>query len=242
MWLIEVESRLDGCMCALCPTTNEESPVSDDKITTYPGQAIDVHWDERLCIHIGECGNAKGDLFVGSREPWCLPDLTAKAEVREICERCPSGALTYADKEGNTELPAAENTIQVTYRGPLYATGDLAIEGVAGDMPGVRFRAALCRCGASKNKPFCDNSHLKSGFDDTGSVGETGLGSDSTGGTLSIKPLPDGPLLLNGNLTIRAGSGRLAWQGAQTALCRCGASRNKPFCDGSHKKVGFKSE
>jgi CDGSH-type Zn-finger protein/uncharacterized Fe-S cluster protein YjdI len=216
--------------------------MSENKITNYPGQSVDVHWDERLCIHIGECGNAQGDLFVGGREPWCIPDRSTRAEVREICERCPSGALTYTDKEAGPELPAAENTVQVAYRGPLYVTGDLAIEGAPADMPGVRFRAALCRCGASKNKPFCDNTHLESGFADTGSVGETGPGPAATGGPLNIKPLPDGPLLVNGNLAIRAGSGRLAWQGSQAALCRCGASENKPFCDGSHKKVGFKSD
>ena len=213
--------------------------MSETKVLNYPGQAIEVHWDERLCIHIGECGNAKGDLFVGGRDPWCLPDLCAKDDVREICERCPSGALSYTDKEAGPETPAAANTVMVTYRGPLYVTGDLAIEGAPEDMPGVRFRAALCRCGASKNKPFCDNSHLESGFDDAGSVGERGPGVEADGGTLSIKPLPAGPLLLNGNLTLCAGSGRVAWHGTQVALCRCGASKNKPFCDGSHKAVGF---
>jgi CDGSH-type Zn-finger protein len=57
---------------------------------------------------------------------------------------------------------------------------------------------------------------------------------------LTVKPLADGPLLVNGNLTIRAGTGRVAWQGTTVALCRCGASKNKPFCDGSHREVGFK--
>jgi CDGSH-type Zn-finger protein len=108
-------------------------------------------------------------------------------------------------------------------------------------MPGVRYRAALCRCGRSSNKPFCDNSHLEAGFQDYGSVGEGGPGLAAIGGPLTVKPLTDGPLLVNGNLTIHAGSGRVAWQGAQVALCRCGASKNKPFCDGSHKAAGFRS-
>jgi CDGSH-type Zn-finger protein/uncharacterized Fe-S cluster protein YjdI len=214
--------------------------VSETKVFDYPGQAIDVHWDERLCIHIGECGNAKGDLFVGGRDPWCIPDLSTQAEVREICERCPSGALSYTDKAGGgPETAPEENTVMVTYRGPLYVTGDLTIEGAPEDMPGVRFRAALCRCGASQNKPFCDNSHLKSGFDDAGAVGDRGPGLAATGGQLSIRPKPRGPLLLAGNLTICAGTGRVAWQGSETALCRCGGSKNKPFCDGSHKLLGF---
>lgn len=120
-----------------------------------------------------------------------------------------------------------------------YSGGDLDIDGARKDMLGVRFRAALCRCGPSQKKPFCDNSHLRVGFENYGSVGEKGPGLDAAGGRLSIKPLPNGPLLVDGRLTVRAGSGRVAWQGERAALCRCGASKNKPFCDGSHKDIGF---
>lgn len=207
----------------------------------YPGSEIDVQWDSRLCIHISECGNAKGELFVMGRDPWCNPDISSKEDVREIVGRCPTGALSYVDKRGNPEEPAAENNIAVSCNGPLFISGDLNLEGAPQDMPGVQFRVALCRCGESANKPFCDNSHQKAGFSDYGSVGETAPGSNKKGGKLNIKPLPDGPLLVKGNMTIRAGSGRIAWQGSDAALCRCGASKNKPFCDGSHKKAGFKS-
>ncbi|WP_295399851.1 (4Fe-4S)-binding protein, partial [uncultured Thiocystis sp.] len=130
--------------------------MSDKQAIDYPGGEIDVRWDARLCLHIGECGLAKGDLFVGGREPWCLPNAASRAEVREVVERCPSGALSYTDKSGVPEAAPAGNTVTVVYNGPLYLTGDLRIEGAGEDMPGVRTRAALCRCGASRNKPFCD--------------------------------------------------------------------------------------
>jgi CDGSH-type Zn-finger protein/uncharacterized Fe-S cluster protein YjdI len=216
--------------------------MSENKVFDFPGSEIDVHWDGRLCIHIAECGNAEGELFLGGREPWCVPDLTTHSEVREICERCPSGALTYTDKAGVPEEAAAENSVTVAYNGPLFVQGRLDIAGAPDAMPGVRFRAALCRCGASKNKPFCDNSHIEAGFQDYGSVGERGPGLEANGGPLSIKPLANGPLLVEGNLSIRAASGRLAWQGTRAALCRCGASKNKPFCDGTHKTAGFKTD
>jgi CDGSH-type Zn-finger protein/uncharacterized Fe-S cluster protein YjdI len=215
--------------------------MSEKEVVDYPGQEIDVQWDGRLCIHIGECGNAQGDLFVGGRDPWCIPDTSTKAEVREIVERCPSGALSYRDKDGTPETAPAENTVTVAYNGPLYAHGDLHLEGAQEDMPGVRLRAALCRCGRSGNKPFCDNTHIEVGFQDFGSVGERGPGLTAKGGPLTVNPVPDGPLVVNGNLSIRAASGRLAWEGNQTALCRCGGSKNKPFCDGTHKTIGFKS-
>lgn len=214
--------------------------MSDEKISQYPGKNIDVQWDGRLCIHVGECGYSEGELFIGGRDPWCQPDRVNDENVRDVIRRCPSGALSYIDKaSGDNEQSADINTVRVSYNGPLYIQGDLEIENVPDDMPGVRFRAALCRCGQSNNKPFCDNSHLKAGFEDFAAVGEKGESLEVQGGTLVIKPLKDGPLLLTGNIVIFAGSGRLAWQGKQAALCRCGHSKNKPFCDGSHKAAGF---
>ena len=216
--------------------------MSKTPIIRYPGKAADITWDERLCIHIGECGRAKGDLFVAGRDPWCQPDVANVAEVVDVCERCPSGALTYEVKDGSTvEQPVAANTVTVSYNGPLFVRGDLAIDGAPADMPSVRFRAALCRCGQSKRKPFCDNSHEAVAFKDYGAVGEAGTAATAAGGSLAIKPLKDGPLQVKGNLTIVASSGYARWQGDETYLCRCGASKNKPFCDGSHRAAGFKS-
>ena len=216
--------------------------MSDGEIFKYPGKESDVHWNGKLCIHIGECGRAKGELFINGRQPWCDPDLASNEEVEDVVQRCPTGALTYQHKDGtHTEQAASENTIHVAYNGPLYFKGDLDIEGAPDDINGVKFRAALCRCGQSKNKPFCDNSHEDAGFKDYGAIGETGDGLEKIGGKLTISPRTDGPLLIKGNVTITTASGRQAWQGKDTALCRCGASQNKPFCDGKHKKVGFKS-
>lgn len=217
--------------------------MGDEKVVDYPGRKAEVQWDKRLCIHIGECGRADNELFVGGRKPWCQPDLVSADEVAEVISRCPSGALTYVRKDGGSaESPPSENVVTVVYNGPLYVRGDLEIDGVAQDMPGVHFRAALCRCGASKNKPFCDNSHEAAGFRDYGAVGESGEGFDAPGGKLAVKRAPNGPLLLNGSFTILAASGRKAWKGEKAALCRCGQSGNKPFCDGSHKDAGFEAE
>ncbi len=211
-------------------------------LTRYEGRQADVFWDERLCIHIGECGRAKGDLFVGGRQPWCQPDLSPLEEIADVVARCPSGAITYARKDGGpAESAAPHNTIAVSPNGPLYVRGALEIAGAPPDMAGVQFRAALCRCGQSKNKPFCDNSHVAANFKDSGAVGLSATPAGE-GGTLKIEPAPNGPLRLNGNVTLIAASGRAAWHGNKTALCRCGQSKNKPFCDGTHRTVGFKTE
>ena len=217
--------------------------MSEEKAIKYPGKSAAVSWHGGLCIHIGECGRAQGDLFVGGRKPWCEPDVATDDEVEEVVLRCPTGALTYDFADGTrAEKPATVNTVQVAYNGPLFVRGKLEIEGAPANAPGLQFRAALCRCGQSKNKPFCDNSHEKAGFKDYGAVGRGGDADAETGGPLQVKPAEDGPLLLKGNLTILSGSGRESWKGGQVALCRCGSSKDKPFCDGQHKKVGFKSD
>jgi uncharacterized Fe-S cluster protein YjdI/CDGSH-type Zn-finger protein len=154
----------------------------------YPGKNATVSWNGRLCIHVAECGRAKGDLFVGGRDPWCQPDLTTKEEVADVISRCPTGALTVNFVDGSSaEQPEPVNTVNVAYNGPLFIRGRLAIEDAPADAPGLAFRAALCRCGKSRNKPFCDNSHEKAGFSDYGAVGETGTREPGDGvGTVIV--------------------------------------------------------
>lgn len=55
-----------------------------------------------------------------------------------------------------------------------------------------------------------------------------------------VETMQDGPLLVYGNVTVKDSTGVLTQKNNVTAFCRCGASSNKPYCDGSHKRVGFK--
>ncbi len=104
--------------------------MSDNKVHDFPGENADVHWDGRLCIHIGECGRAKNDLFVGGRKPWCKPDEVSADEAADVVSRCPTGALTLTRKDGGAEETAdPENVVVVAYNGPLYVRGDLDIDG-----------------------------------------------------------------------------------------------------------------
>ena len=212
-----------------------------DRSSTYEGEKLSIVYDRKLCIHVGECGRGNKDLFDASKDPWCTPDAVTAEEAVDVVERCPSGALVYTRKDGGpAEQAPAHNGITVSQDGPLYVWGTLEIEG-QGEQ-GSPFRAALCRCGASTNKPFCDGSHVAAAFKDSGAVGQRGPGIESKGGPLTIKKAPNGPLLLSGNFMIRASSGRLAFEGTKAALCRCGASKNKPFCDGAHATIGFTAD
>lgn len=205
-------------------------------VKDFSGKTTTVTWNSQLCIHVAECGRAKGELFVGNRKPWCDPDTSSDQEVLDVVKRCPTGALSVVFTDPTREEEAdPDNTITVVYGGPLVVSGELDIEGAPEDAPALRFRASLCRCGASRNKPFCDNSHETTDFNDYGAIGDSGEPLLESGGPLKISFVDNGPMRLSGNVTLNTGSGRKAWQGTKTALCRCGLSNNKPFCDGSHR-------
>ncbi|MCH7834042.1 MAG: CDGSH iron-sulfur domain-containing protein, partial [Proteobacteria bacterium] len=79
--------------------------------------------------------------------------------------RCPTGALSVEFADGShVEQADVINTVHVAYNGPLFVRGNLDIDGAPANAPGLKYRAALCRCGESGNKPFCDGQHKKVGF------------------------------------------------------------------------------
>ena len=148
------------------------------------------------------------------------------------------GKQTASKPQTKLYAPAAANTAHVSSHGPTYLRGDITVVGPDGART-KRTRMALCRCGATKNPPYCDNSHHAAKFIDVGAVGETGEPLTATGGELVVSPCLDGPNEVTGNLTVHAGTGREAYHATQCWLCRCGQSKNKPFCDGSHRAAGF---
>ena len=131
---------------------------------TYRGEKLEVSFDADLCIHAAECVRGLPGVFDRDRRPWVLPDNSSPNNVVAVIERCPSGALQYARLDGQAnERPATTATITPIENGPLLVRGDLVVrrdDGSSETLP----RAALCRCGQSKSKPFCDNSHLRSDF------------------------------------------------------------------------------
>jgi CDGSH-type Zn-finger protein len=99
------------------------------------------------------------------------------------------------------------------------------------------------RCGLSKNKPFCDNSHIEGPFAATGEPAtRESEPLAARGGALSIAPQRNGPLLMRGPLEICAGTGHTVDRVSAARLCRCGGSQTKPFCDGSHATSGFQAD
>jgi CDGSH-type Zn-finger protein/uncharacterized Fe-S cluster protein YjdI len=213
-----------------------ESAMS--KPRTYESAGIAVSFDGGKCIHARNCVLKLREVFDPNGRPWINPEGAPAEEVAAVIRTCPSGALTYVRKDDGLEEKAPRiNRIATLENGPLAVSGDLAVGGEA------RNRAVLCRCGLSKSKPWCDNSHIDGGFQATG---EPGVKNDKvleeTGGPLTVTPTENGPLQVAGNLQIVSGTGKRVAEATKTYLCRCGQSKNKPFCDGSHKAAGFEAE
>jgi len=217
-----------------------------DKLHEFDGAAIRVTWSSRRCIHAAECVRGLPPVFRPGLKPWITPDRVAADRVAEVVERCPTGALHFERLDGGpAEATPTANQVQPEPEGPLYLRGNLEILAADGTLLLRDTRVALCRCGQSRYKPFCDNSHRMVEFADPGDVFEGGvkpLAGRPAEGPLRVTASADGPLLLDGPLTVRSADGRVALAGGQAALCRCGQSRNKPFCDSSHVKAGFKAD
>ncbi|VAX12274.1 hypothetical protein MNBD_GAMMA24-452 [hydrothermal vent metagenome] len=205
----------------------------------YSGSEVTVYFDAGKCIHARVCVLTLPDVFrVNASGPWIVPDNAEAEDIAALAHNCPSGAITYKrhDKD-KQEQPPFTNLIRVLENGPLAVLADIDI----GNSEAL-IRATLCRCGASDNKPFCDGKHEKAGFI---ASGETGARESEPlveqKGKLRITPLENGPLTCKGNMEICSGTGRRLKRTEQTALCRCGASKSKPYCDGAHVNIGFTS-
>ena len=211
------------------------------RVLRYQGQQLTVLYDVKRCIHAAECVHGLPEVFDPQRKPWVEPDNAEAGPLRETIMRCPTGALHFENTEdGPTEPTPEENTVTVLPDGPLYVAGDLTL-GLPDGASMHETRAALCRCGDSHNKPFCDNTHLEEQFSDPGELGEARLGTSEATPGLRIDLAPDGPLLVTGPVSVQ-GADDQDQTGSKGALCRCGASRNKPYCDGTHVEVGFQAD
>jgi CDGSH-type Zn-finger protein/uncharacterized Fe-S cluster protein YjdI len=214
-----------------------------DGVETVEGKALTLHFEAKRCIHARFCVTGAPTVFLANvKGPWLHPDAIPVERLVDIAHACPSGAINYARKDGQAnESAPLVNLISVRENGPYAVRAAMEIDG---EQKG--FRATLCRCGASKNKPYCDGSHHDIHFNATGepATGINGLNTDMLAvrdGPLSIDLEIDGPLSVRGNLEMVSGTGRMVCRVGQAKLCRCGGSATKPFCDGTHRVNGFKS-
>jgi CDGSH-type Zn-finger protein/uncharacterized Fe-S cluster protein YjdI len=209
-------------------------------IETVRGHEFIIHFDGSRCIHSRNCVLDRPDVFVPNvKGDWIYPDRANSESISQLAHNCPSGAIRYERMDGGLgETPPLVNTVRVRENGPLAINAPLVIDGTEQGL-----RATLCRCGQSRKKPYCDGSHTVAGFTATGEpTQKDSQALENRNGPVSVTPKLNGPLLVSGNLEVVSGTGRTINRVTKTVLCRCGHSANKPYCDGSHARVGFLSE
>ena len=216
---------------------------------TYSNESISVHWDSKRCIHTGICLRGLPAVFDTQRRPWVEIDAADADAVAEVVSRCPTGALLFERNDGGPEEQPPRPTVVVPIEnGPLLVTGDLLVQTPDGEEITHEARLTLCRCGKTRNQPFCDNSHMRRGWE-SGESGESGEPAKeppppregATEGATTVVPLRDGSVEMRGDIVMCDSAGREVRRVGKVRLCRCGQSGTKPYCDSSHERVGFES-
>ena len=134
-------------------------------VETVTGKSATIVFNGALCIHARRCVLSEPGVFKANVQgPWIDPDAASAEALMRVALNCPSGAIQVTRHDGGAnETNPKINTIAVRENGPLAVNAEIALKGAP-----IGTRATLCRCGQSKNKPYCDNSHLAAAFAATG--------------------------------------------------------------------------
>lgn len=136
----------------------------NDITKKYTNEEITVIWKPSLCIHSKKCWTGLSSVFDPKTQPWVKIDGANSESITKQIDLCPSGALTYELKNKKMENSNSDNKIQISPNGPILVHGTIEITHADGKTEVKEKMTALCRCGASSNKPFCDGSHRKVDF------------------------------------------------------------------------------
>ena len=241
--LLQASDRTPASAAAVStvPAAPRHAPLAytPGAIEEARGEQLVLRSEGKRCIHSRHCVLGAPRVFLANvKGPWLYPDEMNVENLAHVIQMCPSGSLTYERLDGGPQEPTPEvNELRLRENGPYAVRADVELVG-RGDL----LRATLCRCGASANKPFCDGSHNAIKFVATGEPAtRESQPLAQRGGRLQIRPELDGPLVVTGNVEICAGTGRTIDRVTATRLCRCGGSATKPFCDGTHARIGFRS-
>jgi uncharacterized Fe-S cluster protein YjdI len=143
---------------------SEPNSTRDRLTKEYATDEIVVEWEPRLCYHSQNCVRALRQVFDPTRRPWVKVDAATADEVEAAVAECPSGALRTRRVGARVSDPVTAREVRATKNGPLLLSGGVRVVDAAGNILYEGEKAALCRCGGSGNKPFCDGTHKKNGF------------------------------------------------------------------------------
>lgn len=225
------------------PATQPTAPRNED-IEIVRGVNGTIYFDAKRCVHSRHCVLEEPAVFQANREgEWIFPDNATAERVNRVALNCVSGAIRFERHDGGGNEVAPEvNLIRMRENGPLAFNAELRLVAASGDTNN-ELRVTLCRCGQSKNKPFCDQSHIASGFAASGeALTRPSPELERRAGPLVVTPLRNGPLDVRGSAEVCTGTQRTIDRTLFVRLCRCGRSKDKPFCDDSHRAAEFEAD
>jgi CDGSH-type Zn-finger protein/ferredoxin len=145
-----------------------KAAAEKNKVKTYSGDTVDVHYNPLLCCHAAECVRRARGVFDPKQRPWIDPDRGDDTDaIRDAVRACPSGALRISEPgEKPHHLDKTEQmAVEVEPNGPLWvANVPLAVE--FWPEGSTQQKYVLCRCGKTGNAPFCDGTHSDIGWKD----------------------------------------------------------------------------
>lgn len=137
-----------------------------DRVEVFKGPGMDL-LDDGRCAYSRFCHREDGDAWGLTKDSG---DEHLRNEAITAAKECPAGRLLAVTKSGEDIEPLLTQSIEILQdpelgvSGPIYVKGSIPIESTDGYVYEIRNRQTLCRCGRSKNKPFCDSSHVKVKF------------------------------------------------------------------------------
>ncbi|MCE2504071.1 MAG: CDGSH iron-sulfur domain-containing protein [Chlorobi bacterium] len=180
---IETSENIALCRCGssknkpFCDGTHKEIGFSGKRekdrplrgTKAYKGSEVIIHDNRAICAHAGYCIHDLSSVFKQDERPWIDPNGSDEEAIVALAYRCPSGAIIVTKNGERLDLDdrSMKEEIVIDNGGPYNVRGEVALAVDEGLKPPVSTRYSLCRCGASKNKPYCDGSHhnLESGWD-----------------------------------------------------------------------------
>jgi CDGSH-type Zn-finger protein len=167
------------CRCAgssnkpFCDGTHNENGFTDDKAAdrvpdkreSHVGAAVTIHDNRGICAHAARCTEGLTSVFRLGTEPWIDPDGADADTVIAQVNQCPSGALSYSVDGVEHRDRQSAPMILVAPNGPYAIFGGADLEDVTWGEGASKEHFDLCRCGHSKNKPFCSGAHWDHPFD-----------------------------------------------------------------------------
>jgi CDGSH-type Zn-finger protein len=145
---------------------SDENRCENDELQHYEAPGITVHFNRSICAGAAACVRNLPAVFKSASEDWIHPGEATVEEIAATVARCPSNALTCTVADPVTAEPADRVSIRIVPSGPYLVEGPVAFDPPRWSKNASRTRFALCRCGKTRNAPFCDYSHGEQGWSD----------------------------------------------------------------------------